>query len=89
MSSSHHTRTSSWLTDHVAPLKTPANLVCELWSLSVCPIPFLEKELFADQVHNANVKSPTGKLAVLSRMYGMFVVSSACTCCTWAGRGQL
>ena len=64
--SSHHTHTSSWLTDHVTPPKTPADRVCELWSLSKCPIPLLEKGIAIDQVRYANVRNLTGNSAVLS-----------------------
>jgi hypothetical protein len=37
------THASNWLTDHVTPPETPTDRVCELWSLSERPIPFLEK----------------------------------------------
>ena len=52
------------------------------------PNPSPGKELFTDQVHSANVRSPTGNCAMLSWMYGMFVASSACTYCTWGGNNE-
>lgn len=58
MQSSYRTHASRWLTDHVAPPETPADRICELWSLSECPIPLLENDYSVIKSVIANVIRP-------------------------------